>query len=282
MGMVTDAVWQDMDSDGLKDLTVVGQWMAPVIYLNSGRRLSPIATSLDSLSGWWNAVSVTDLDNDGDMDMVLGNRGDNTYIKVSREAPVKMFVNDFDNNGSFEQIFTRYTEGKDKPIALKKELTAQLPFLQKKNLKFAEYAVKSIYELIPDDLLKNSIVREVTIPESILAYNEGKNQFRIERLPKEIQFTCVNVIATADLNDDNYMDIILGENNFGFKPQFGRLDAGFAHFLLGSEKGFMKPERIGATVQGVVNSINEITMNGQKYLILGINGQKSKLFKINK
>ncbi len=124
MGMVTDAVWQDLDKDGLKDLVVVGQWMAPVIYTNSGRRLSPVATSLDSLSGWWNAVSVADLDNDGDMDMVLGNRGNNTYIKASKKAPVKMFVNDFDNNGSFEQIFTRYIEGKDKPIALKRELTA--------------------------------------------------------------------------------------------------------------------------------------------------------------
>jgi hypothetical protein len=282
MGMVTDAVWQDLDSDGLKDLVVVGHWMAPVIYLNSGRRLSPTATSLDSLSGWWNAVSVADLDHDGDMDMVLGNRGDNTYIKVSPEAPVRMFVNDFDNNGSIEQIFTRYVEGKDKPIALKRELTAQLPFLLKKNLKFAEYAVKSIYELLPDDLVKNSILKEVTISESIVAYNEGENQYRIEMLPKEIQFTCVNVILTTDLNDDNYNDIILGENNFSFKPQFGRLDAGFAHMLLGSASGLMKPARIGTSGQGVVNSIKEITMNGQKYLILGINDQRSKLYKVIK
>ena len=157
MGMVTDAVWQDLDSDGLKDLVVAGQWMAPVIYHNSGHRLSPVATSLDSLSGWWNAVSVADLDNDGDMDMVFGNRGDNTYIKASSDAPVKMFVNDFDNNGSIEQIFTRYIEGKDKPIALKRELTAQLPSLLKNNLTFAEYAEKSIYELLPDDIIKNSI-----------------------------------------------------------------------------------------------------------------------------
>ena len=282
MGMVTDAVWQDLDSDGLKDLVVVGQWMAPVIYLNSGRRLSPIATSLDSLSGWWNAVSVADLDHDGDMDMVLGNRGDNTYIKVSPEAPVKMFVNDFDNNGSIEQIFTRYVEGKDKPIALKRDLTAQLPVLLKKNLKFAEYAVKSVYELIPDAIIKNSILKEVTISESIVAYNEGENQYRIEMLPKEIQFTCVNVILTTDLNDDNYNDIILGENNFSFKPQFGRLDAGFAHMLLGSATGLMKPARIGTSGQGVVNSIKEITMNGQKYLILGINDQRSKLYKVIK
>ena len=282
MGMVTDAVWQDMDSDGLKDLVVVGQWMAPVVYLNSGRRLSPVATSLDSLSGWWNAVSVADLDNDGDMDMVLGNRGDNTYIKVSKDAPVKMFVNDFDNNGSIEPIFTRFIEGKDKPITLKRELTAQLPSLLKNNLTFAEYAEKSIYELIPEDIIKNSILKKVTISESIVAYNQGENQFKIEALPKEIQFTCVNVILTTDLNGDNYKDIVLGENNFNFKPQFGRLDAGFAHLLTGSESGFMKPEPIGTTGLGVVKSIKEITIKNQKYLILGINDERSKLYKINK
>ncbi len=282
MGMVTDAVWQDMDSDGLKDLVVAGQWMAPVIYNNSGRRLSPTVTSLDSLSGWWNAVSVADLDNDGDMDMILGNWGNNTFLKASRTAPVKMFVNDFDNNGSFEQFLTRYTEDKDKPIALKKELTDQVPTLLQNNLTFAEYAEKSIYELVPDDVIKNSILKEVTVFETVVAYNQGESQYRIEPLPNEIQFTCVNVILTTDLNGDNFIDLVLGENNFSLKPQFGRLDAGFAHVLMGSKSGFIKPERIGTSAQGVVNSINEITMNGQKYLILGINDQKSKLFKINK
>jgi hypothetical protein len=282
MGMVTDAAWQDLDSDGLKDLVVAGQWMAPVIYHNSGHGLSPVATSLDTLSGWWNAVSVTDLDNDGDMDMVLGNRGNNTYLKVSRMAPVKMFVNDFDNNGSIEQIFTRYIEGRDKPIALKRELTAQLPSLQKNNVTFAGYAEKSIYELIPDDIIKNSILKEVTISESILAYNEGKNQYRIEALPKEIQFTCVNTILATDLNGDNYKDLILGENNFSFKPQFGRLDAGFAHLMMGSDTGFMKPELIGTSGQGVVKSIKEITIKNQKYIILGINDDRPKLYKVKK
>ena len=191
-------------------------------------------------------------------------------------------MNDFDNNGIIEQIFTRFIEGKDKPIALKRELAAQLPSLLTNKLTFAEYAEKSIYELIPDDIIKKSILKEVTISESIVAYNQGNNQYKIEVLPKEIQFTSVNVILTTDLNGDNYKDIILGENNFNFKPQFGRLDAGFAHLLMGSESGFMKPEPIGISNQGEVKSIKEITIKNQKYLILGINDERSKLYKINK
>jgi hypothetical protein len=214
--------------------------------------------------------------------MVFGNRGDNTYLKPSRSAPVKMFVNDFDNNGSIEQIITRFVEGKDKPIALKREFTAQLPHILKNNMTFAEYAEKSIYELLPADLIKNSIKKEVNISESIVAYNQGNNQYKIEKLPKEIQFTCVNTILTTDLNGDNYKDIILGENNFSFKPQFGRLDAGFAHLIMGSDSGFKKPELLGTPGQGVVKSIKEITIKNQKYIILGINDGKAKLYKVNK
>jgi hypothetical protein len=282
MGLVTDAVWQDMDSDGLKDLVVAGEWMAPVIYQNSGRRLNPFETSLDTLSGWWNAVSVVDLDNDGDMDMILGNRGSNSYVKASRTAPVKMFVNDFDNNGTIEQIYTRFIEGKDKPIHLKRDITAQLPPLLKNTPTFTEYAEKSIYELLPPDVVNNSILKEVTISESILAYNQGNNQYKIEAMPNEIQFTCVNVILTTDLNNDSYIDIILGENNYGFRPQFGRLDAGFAHLLLGSENGFKKPERISNSIHGEVKSIKEIAINADKYLIFGINNERPKLFKVNR
>jgi hypothetical protein len=282
MGMVTDAEWHDMDGDGLKDLVVVGQWMAPEIFHNSGHRLSPVATSLDSLSGWWNAVAVCDPDNDGNMDIVLGNRGDNMYIKPDSKAPVKMFVNDFDNNGVFEPIFTRYTEGKDKPVALKRELAAQLPSLLMNNMKYADYAGKSIYELIPDDIIKKSVMKEVTIAESVVAYNQGNNTYKVVPLPDEIQFTSVNTILATDLNGDKYTDIILGENNFNYKPQFGRLDAGFAHVLRGSKNGFMNPERIGKTNQGEVRNIKVITINNQKFIILGINNERPKLYKVSR
>lgn len=280
MGMVTDAVWEDMDNDNLKDLVVTGQWMAPVIYKNSGRRLNPVNTSLDTLYGWWNAIAVADLDNDGDKDIVLGNRGNNSYIKVNSSAPAKMFVNDFDNNGSFDQICTRFIEGKDKPIPLKREMAEQLPSFMK--MKFTEYAGKSIYELLPESFIKNSIIRKVNISESIIAFNKGENEYRIENLPKEIQFTCVNKILITDLNGDKYPDIILGENNFSLKPQYTRFDAGFAHVLLGSDSGYTNPERIQPSDQGVVKNIREITIHNKQYILFGINNEKPGLYRVNR
>ncbi len=136
--------------------------------------------------------------------------------------------------------------------------------------------------MFPDAVVANSILKEVIISESVLAYNEGENQYRIEALPQEIQFTCVNVILAVDVNEDSITDIILGENNHSYKPQFGRLDAGFAHLLSGSESGFMKPERIGTSGQGAVKSIKEIIIKDQQYIILGINGEKSKMYKVIK
>jgi hypothetical protein len=282
MGMVTDAAWEDMDKDGWMDLIVVGHWMAPTIFRNSGSRLSPEASSLDTLTGWWNAVSVLDLDDDGDLDLVLGNRGRNSNVRASPSAPVKMFVNDFDNDGRIEQILSRYTEGKDKPLLLKREISALIPSLRLQNLKFSEFAEKSVHDLFPEGVIENSIVKDVVTSESILAYRTGENQFRTEALPGEIQFSCVNVILAADVNEDGRTDLVLGENNYGFKPQFGRLDAGFAHLIPGSESGFRKAERIGKVGQGVVKNIKEIILDDQKYIILGINDGKSSLFKITR
>lgn len=282
MGMVTDATWRDMDGDGLEDLVAAGHWMAPAIYYNSGRRMVHMESSLDTLTGWWNALEVTDLDGDGDMDLILGNRGNNSYIKVSGASPVKLFVNDFDNNGTIEQISTRFIEGKDKPIPLKREITMQIPFLKKDNLRFSDYAERSIYELFPEDVIANSIRKEATIAESVLAFNEGENRFRIESLPQQVQFTCVNVIMATDLDGDGFTDIVLGENNHSYKPQYGRLDAGFAHLIKGGENGFNDPRKIGRAEQGVVKSIREITLNGSRHLILGINDDKPKLYEVTR
>ena len=115
-GMMTDAIWKDIDKDGKKDLITVSEWDTPKIFINNGRRLIKQKSTLDDLFGMWNVVEAADLDNDGDIDFILGNQGSNTMHKTSKENPVKMWVNDFDNNGTIEQITTNLNQILEKMI----------------------------------------------------------------------------------------------------------------------------------------------------------------------
>lgn len=277
-GMVSDAVWFDINNDDSKELIVVGQWMAPKVYSSNGRRLSEVSTSLDSLSGWWNAVCVADLDLDGDADLVLGNRGENMYYKAGKEAPAKMFINDFDNNGTVEQILTRSIDGRDKPIPLKRELMNQIVSLKKTNLTYAEFAKKSIDEILPAEILKNSLVKEARTFESVVALQTGDLNFEVHSLPREVQFSSVNRILVDDVNDDGYPDLLLGGNDFNYRPQFGRLDAGFFNLVLGSTNGVFTMAYSGVKGTGEVRALKELNINNQKHLLIGINNEKAQIY----
>ena len=284
-GMMTDAIWKDIDKDGKKDLITVSEWDTPKIFINNGRRLIKQKSTLDDLFGMWNVVEAADLDNDGDIDFILGNQGSNTIHKTSSENPVKMWVNDFDNNGTIEQIMTNHKNGKDYPIHMKKELTAQLVSLKKQNLKASEYAKKSVDELFSTSIFKNSIMKQSTISESIIAVNEGDWNFSVKKLPSRVQLSCVCGIVCTDVNNDGNLDIIMAGNNFEFKPQYSRLDASHGSVLLGDGSLDFKWQNYntsGFVIKNEVKHLKTISdKSGKTYLLAAINNEKPKLFLIN-
>ena len=284
-GMMTDAIWKDIDKDGKKDLITVSEWDTPKIFINNGRRLIKQKSTLDDLFGMWNVVEAADLDNDGDIDFILGNQGSNTMHKTSKENPVKMWVNDFDNNGTIEQITTNHKQGKDYPIHMKKELTAQLVSLKKQNLKASEYAKKSIDELFSASIFENSIMKQSTISESIIAINQGDWNFTVKKLPSRVQLSCVCGIVCSDINNDGNLDLIMAGNNFEFKPQYSRLDANYGSVLLGDGNlGFTWQDynTSGFVVKNEVKHLKKIKDNkGKTYFIAAINNESPKLFLIN-
>ncbi len=284
VGMITDATWKDIDGNGKKDLILVGEWMAPKIFKNNGRRLSPLASKLDHVTGWFNAIKAGDLDNDGDIDLVLGNRGLNAMYKANKENPVKLYINDFDNNGTIEQIFTQTIDGKDVPVHLKKELTNQINVLKKQNLKFSEYATKSIDELFSADVLQKAIVKEVNTFESIIAYNNGKGDFEIKILPVAAQLSCIYDIEVYDFNKDGIQDLILGGNNYEYKPQFSRLDANRGTILMSSAaQQYSDQKNTGFFIEGQLRELHWIkSTSGDRYLIAGLNDKSPKLFTLKK
>ncbi len=285
VGMITDAVWEDIDNDGKKDLIIVGDWMAPKIFKNTGHRLTEFKTNLSNLKGYWNTVSCVDLNNDGKKDLILGNRGTNTLYKATPSNPMKMFVNDFDANGTIEQIATRTIDGKDIPVHLKSELAKQIPMIKKKNLSYTDYSKKSFQELFSPEVIGNSIQKIVNTQESVVAINNGNGKFTVKALPKEVQFSSVNAICAYDINKDGILDLILGGNDYNFKPQFGRLDSNYGSVLLGNKNGtytWTPYNKSGFFVKGEVKHIQKIKNKNKTISFLAvINNSAAKIFTTN-
>ncbi len=284
-GMVTDSKWEDLDGDGKKDLIVTAEWDTPKIYKNTGRRLTKMTTSLDSLYGWWNTVETADLDGDGDQDLILGNQGLNLHYKPTEYSPMKLYINDYDNNGTIEQIMTIQENGGDYPIHQKRELTDQLPSLKKQNLKASDYAQRTIHQLFPKEIMDKSIVKRVETSASVIAINEGGGKFTIKKLPPRVQLSCVCDIMCTDVNNDGNLDLIMAGNNYEFKPQFSRLDATQGNLLLGDGNlnfDWQDYETSGFKIREEVKYLKQFKdKNGKIYVIAAINNNKPKIFAVN-
>ncbi|HEU4901888.1 MAG TPA: VCBS repeat-containing protein [Flavisolibacter sp.] len=270
-GMVTGAAWADVTGDGKKELIVTGEWMATRVFsYKNGRWEELKATGLEGLLGWWQSLSVADVNGDGREDLIIGNIGENFYLRPTREQPVKLWVKDFDGNGLVDQFLTRTVGGKDLPVFLKREITEQFPFLKKDNLRHSDYAKKTIQDLFGTEGLSKVQQLQFNYASSIVALNTGNGHFNVQPLPLLVQLSSVNAICPSDVNGDGKTDLLLGGNLFTFPPQFGRLDASYGHLLLNNGRGaftYVETKMSGINVKGEVKDIKEISnKNGRFYL----------------
>ena len=283
IGMVTDARLVNVSGDSQPELIVIGEWMSPQIFEIKNGKLNPLASNLSDFSGWWYALETDDVDGDGDQDLILGNRGENFYFTGSKEQPAKLWICDFDDNGAVEKIITRRVGGRDMPVPMKKELTDQIPSLRKQNLKYAEYAKKSIQDLFPPEVFKKTLVLEGNYFKSAVALNQGNGQFTMLPLPSEVQFSCVCGIYCADLNGDSKNDLLLAGNDSGFMPQFSKLDGSFGHTLLNKGNGEyerMENRESGFFVRGDVKGLVSLKIKGEPHVLVLVNNQAPRFFKL--
>lgn len=283
-GMITGAVWADMMGSGKNQLVLVGDWMHPMVFSFSHDEFVETKTNLDHLNGWWRSINATDLNGDGKLDLVLGNIGENFYLHPDQNNPVKLWVNDFDQNNVLDKIMTHTVDGKDMPVFLKHEMEAQLPVLKKQNLLHKDFAKKSIRELFSPQILATTQIKEFNYASSVVALNKGNGSFEIIPLPAMAELTSVNAILCEDINQDGLPDLIIGGNDFNFTPQFGRLDGGYGLVLLNQAKGIFKPLDAavsGLQVTGQINDIQSVSVQKKKLILILQNNEVPLLFQIS-
>jgi hypothetical protein len=284
IGMVTSAAWADLDNNNQHELIITGEWMTPRFFRFTGDHFTEIPSNLGQLSGWWESLGIADLNGDGRPDLILGNIGENFYLHPDSAHPVKLWLNDFDQNGIPDKILTRTIDGKDMPVFLKHEMEDEIPSLKKQNLKHAAYAKRSIQELFPAAQLDSSSVRTFNFCSSIIAFNEGNGHFRIERLPTMVQLSSVNTALCTDVNHDGHPDLVLGGNEFGFLPQFGRLDGSFGHVLLGDGHGrfrYISSDHSGLDLPGQIRDIAALKGKDHLYLLFLVNDEFPALYEVS-
>lgn len=273
LGFVNAASWVNLVGDARPELVVAGEWMAPRIFTFNGNMLEEVQTNtnLTNMNGWWQSMASADVDGDGDQDLILGNMGLNCYLKPDSTNPLKLWYADFDGNQLYDKVITRTARNKDVPVFLKRDLTDQIPSLKKQNLRFEDYASKSIQELFSVAQMSNVLQYYINQAASGVLLNEGEGRFNFIPLPYPVQLSSVHAIHVSDLNGDGQPDLLMGGNHLAMMPQFGRLDASFGHVLLnkgGGRFAWIEPRESGIQLRGAIRDIKPIGGNAGGYLFL--------------
>ncbi|WP_276500234.1 VCBS repeat-containing protein [Terrimonas pollutisoli] len=286
-GMITDAQWLDYDKDGKMDLAVTGEYMPVRLFHNEGNKLKETTeiAGLEKTNGWWNRLVVADINGDGYPDMIGGNHGLNSRFKASDTKPVSMYVSDFDENGSTEQIVSCYNGDNAYPMALRHDLVSVLPYLKKKYLKYEDYKLQGVEDIFTEAQLSKAVKLEAYELRSCVFINDRKGGFIKQALSNEAQLSPVYAIAVEDVDGDGRKDIVMGGNFYESKPEVGIYDASYGVMLKGDGKGnftAIKGTESGLYIRGAVRDITLTKANNKTLLLVAKNNAQAEIKELKK
>jgi hypothetical protein len=232
IGIVSDALWTDFDNDHQVDLIIASKWMPIQLFKNDNGKLINFTqkTGLQDKKGWWNSLAAADLDNDGDMDYIVGNFGENLYFRCTAEEPLRIYAKDFDDNGMIDPLIACYwpdSLGKRRAYLYhpRADLVKQIPSIRKKYNTHAQYGEATVSDMFTKEELSDALILSANFMQSVMLENIGGGKFRLLLLPKQAQIAPIYGILPFDINEDGKLDILLIGNDFGVELQQGRADA---------------------------------------------------------
>ncbi len=287
IGMVSDAKWVDVNGDRWDDLVVIGEFMSIEVFINNQGKTIERATEKffdRDVSGLWNKMIVHDFDNDGDLDFIIGNLGLNTQLRASEKEPLTLVYKDFDNNGSVDPILNYYVQGKEYPFPSRDELLDQMYSMRPKFTDYASYSNARLEDIFSSNDLKDAKRLKATMLESVYLENK-QGKFEIHKLPHEAQFSPIYAMTTVDYNNDGNMDLITGGNQSAIRIRMGVIDANFGQLFQGDGNGnfvYVPQPQSGLSSTGDTKALQMINVQGDSYLLIGINNVGVKTYKLNR
>ena len=279
LGLIKSAGWTNLNNDKFPDLIVAGEWMPIKIFINENGVLKDYTKEfgLSNSNGMWNKINIIDIDKDGDMDILAGNLGTNNFFSPN----MKLYINDFDKNGFYEQILCERIGNSYFPILDKDDLINQMPSLKKQLFYYKDYSDASIDKIFNQDLLNESTVLDIkTLESAIYINNNGK--FNKISLPSEINYSPVFDIIHYQPSDKNITKLIFGGNQYLVKPQFGRHDSskGWIIDVKKDEDKLSFTNLKSLNIEGQIRKFELIYLGKEKILITGINNKDVKFYEI--
>ncbi len=285
VGMISGALFSDIDGDGHPDLLLAPEWGYLRVFLNRGGTFveAPASYGFRNLTSRWNGIATGDLNGDGRLDIVATSWGRNTKYHVSASNPLFAYYGNFDNNGSLDILEAQRDDeiGGIAPLETLSRLSAALPDVRGRVHTFAEYSRATLDKVVGPSL-KRAQRLEINTLDHTLFINDG-NRFTSSPLPTAAQLAPAFYAGIADFNGDGKEDIFLSQNFFPTEIATPRYDAGLGLLLLGDGKGGFAPMSSRASGIAVFGdqrgaAFADFNRDGRLDLAISQNGSATKLY----